>query len=57
MEQQEEKKYYELDDDQRRQKRQEAWEKFRPTFKKIFIAPLLVIYYMFSEWNKKDKPE
>ena len=29
----------------------------RPTFKKIFIAPLLVIYYIFSEWKKKDKSE
>ena len=27
----------------------------KPTFKKIFIAPLLVIYYIFSEWKKKDK--
>lgn len=29
----------------------------KPTFKKIFIAPLLVIYYIFSEWKKKDKTE
>ena len=29
----------------------------KPTFKKIFIAPLLVVYYMFSEWKKKDKSE
>jgi len=29
----------------------------KPTFKKIFIAPLLVIYYIFSEWKKKDKSE
>ncbi len=29
----------------------------KPTFKKIFIAPLLVIYYMFSEWKRKDKSE
>ena len=28
----------------------------KPTFKKIFIAPLLVVYYMFSEW-KKNKSE
>jgi len=29
----------------------------KPTFKKIFIAPLLVIYYIFSEWKRKDKSE
>lgn len=29
----------------------------KPTFKKIFIAPLLVIFYIFSEWKKKDKTE
>ena len=29
----------------------------KPTFKKIFIAPLLVIYYIFSEWKKNDKTE
>lgn len=27
----------------------------KPTFKKIFIAPLLIIYYIFSEWKKSDK--
>ncbi len=29
----------------------------KPTFKKIFIAPLLIIYYIFSEWKKQDKSE
>lgn len=29
----------------------------KPKFKKILIAPLLVIYYIFSEWTKKDKSE
>ena len=27
----------------------------KPTFKKIFVAPLLIVYYMFSQWKKKDK--
>ena len=29
----------------------------KPTFKKILVAPLLVLYYMFSEWKKNDKSE
>ncbi len=28
-----------------------------PTLKKMLVAPLLVIYYIFSEWKKKDKAE
>ena len=27
----------------------------KPTFKKIFIAPFIIIYYIFSEWAKKEK--
>jgi hypothetical protein len=27
----------------------------KPKFKKIFVVPLLVLYYMFTKWTKKDK--
>lgn len=27
----------------------------KPKIKKILIAPLLVIYYIFSKWPKKEK--
>jgi len=29
----------------------------KPNFKRIFIAPLLVLYYIFSEGKKSDKSE
>ena len=27
----------------------------KPKFKKIFVAPLLILYYIFSEWKKNHK--
>lgn len=27
----------------------------KPKLKKILVAPLLIIYYMFSEWKKENK--
>lgn len=59
MENQEEK-YYELNDEQRRQRRIEAWNKFKPTFKKIvfifFVIAicLLMILALFGTRSKTN---